>query len=124
MRWLFIFLLGCSTEGIPPGGNVDLAGADFSKSDLAQPPIDLAGIDLAGGPPSMCVSTCNRCAGGGCCGAVCCNDGEWCDASLHCRCGMNAGCTAGLMCASGGPISPNFSCGSICCGDAMHPCPL
>jgi hypothetical protein len=119
MRWLFIFLVGCTTEGIPAGNN-DLKGADLAQ----QQQVDLAGIDLAGGPPAMCVSTCNRCAGGGCCGSVCCNAGEWCDASQHCRCGMNAGCAAGLMCASGGPISPDRTCGSICCGDATHPCPL
>lgn len=110
MRWIFILLLGaCSGDGIPSGSNNDLS---MSKADLA------------GGMPTMCVSTCNRCAGGGCCGAVCCNDGEWCDSTEHCRCGMNAGCTNGLVCASGGPISPNQSCGSICCGDSMHPCPL
>ena len=113
MRWIFIFLIGCSSGGIPSNNNSDLG-----QIDLAQ-----AG-DLAGGPPAMCVSTCNRCNGGGCCGTICCNTGEWCDASQHCRCGTNVGCATGLQCATGGPVSPDRTCGSVCCGDAMHPCPL
>jgi hypothetical protein len=140
---LTVFLTACSTNSLPNGDGggrtMDLSAADLTASgtmDLAADltatgtdllsPVDLASVDLAGPPPGeTCVSTCNRCSGGGCCGAACCAAGEWCDATLTCRCGTGPACAPNLICARGGPVMPGGGqCGFVCCGDATHPCPL
>jgi len=125
--WLiFLIASACSDNHLPPavdGGALDLARP---AGDLAGPRHDLAAIDLAG-PPSgqACAAVCNRCQNGPCCGSLCCNAGEWCDATNTCRCGSGAACSGNLICATGGPIMPGGNtCGFICCGDSTHPCPL
>ena len=117
---LSLSVAGCLSDGIPIGkGDLSPSGtADLKRADLGG-----GTTDLAEGPPAMCLSSCNRCAGGGCCGTACCNEGEWCDSTQHCRCGLAAGCGPNLICATGGP-SMLGQCGSICCGDASNPCPL
>jgi hypothetical protein len=124
---LAFLLAACSGGGLPPNSS-DGGASDFATpgGDLAARAPDLRGVDLAG-PPSgtTCVSTCNRCAGGGCCGSACCAAGEWCDATFTCRCGTGAACTGTLLCAAGGIVAPGADqCGFTCCGDAQHPCPL
>jgi hypothetical protein len=113
MRALVCALLlfaGCRTGEIPyspDGGGIGSGGGSY---------------DLSG---ALCISACNRCTAGACCGPTCCNAGEWCDSSsFTCHCGQGAGCGSGEMCASAGPVRPGGNgCGSICCG-AGHPCPL
>jgi hypothetical protein len=68
-------------------------------------------------PPHSCVPQCNRCVSGICCGAICCNQGEWCDTSgivATCKCGNGAACVSPATCHPFGPSTP-FQCGDICC---------
>ena len=118
----------CSSAGLPAngdgGGGDDLAGSSFDRSlfddnpggDLSQgAPPDFSGVDFAS---LSCLSTCQHCQGV-CCGAGCCDVGEWCDNGT-CRCGMGNGCPAGEMCVSN--IAMQNGCGFICCGNGV-PCP-
>jgi hypothetical protein len=111
----------CSDNHLPAAG--DAGAVDLARAgDLALS----SKLDLAGPPAGeTCVSACNRCQNGPCCGSVCCNAGEWCDATNTCRCGNGPACSGTLICASGGPVRPGGDqCGGICCGDSSHPCPL
>lgn len=121
-------LAACTGGGLPFGkddlaSSVDLKGVDLKGADLHAPDLKPVAGDLAEQPPAQCISTCDRCSGGGCCGTACCAEGEWCDSTQHCRCGTNAACGAMQVCATGGP-SKVGQCGGICCGDPQHPCPL
>jgi hypothetical protein len=118
MRALMLGLLlltGCRTAELPtPDGD----GGNPAASDLAQ----VGSFDLRG---AQCVSACNRCTSGVCCGQSCCGAGEWCDeATSTCHCGQGPACTDGNHCASGGPIAPGQTCGAICCGTPQNGCPL
>jgi hypothetical protein len=121
-----VTVAGCRTQPLPfddgGGGDIrDLSGVDL-RVDLARP-ADLSRVDLA----RSCAPNCSRCQSGVCCGALCCREGEWCDPlSNTCRCGTGAEvCRVDQICATGGPIGPGQDqCGSICCGDPAHPCPL
>ena len=118
---LFALLAACSSTGLPNGGGDGAQSSDLSVrpgADLAHGPADLANLS--------CAPTCNRCIGVCCPGAPnggCCAAGEWCDNGT-CHCGSGPACTSGQSCSSGGPINPANDCGSICCGDPGHPCPL
>ena len=114
-----VLLAGCRTAEIPAssdGGG--LGGMGGGSGDLAGGSYDLSG--------ALCVSACNRCLAGACCGPTCCAAGEWCDlTTFTCHCGQGAACSGANICASGGPIQPGGnSCGSICCGSGGNPCPL
>ncbi len=62
------------------------------------------------------------CANGPLCGMTCCGTGERCDpVTSTCRCGSNAACTGGDICA--GPVMPSDYCGFVCCG-VSGPCPV
>jgi hypothetical protein len=123
--WFFVpiavvAIVGCGSAALPTGGG-DLAGADLAGRDATSSPPDFSGEDLS---LRSCIS--QQCTTGVPCAdgphAGCCNQGEWCDNGT-CRCGMGNACTAGKMCATGGPIMPGSECGTICCG-AGTPCPL
>lgn len=128
-RGLIVLLLlvgGCLEDGIP-AGDPDLRGV---VADLRGVVVDMRSADLAvvtdlgnEKPPAECISTCDRCGGGGCCGTACCGEGEWCDSQQRCRCGTALGCGGNQICGSGGPTQLG-QCGSFCCGDSANPCPL
>jgi hypothetical protein len=112
---LTLLLCACSTDGLPPGGGTSGGTTGGGLRDLS------VATDLG----DRCAPSCNHCPSGVCCGSGCCNSGEWCDGNQQCRCGNNAGCAGNLLCSSGGPVMVGGSqCGTICCGDAQHPCPL
>jgi hypothetical protein len=103
MRFALLLLLalaGCGRAGLPSGG-------------------DMSGGGGGGGAARDCTAACNRCQNGPCCGAACCNKGEYCDpVTVTCKCGDGVACTGGNFCASGALAGPN-QCGRICCGVTM-----
>jgi hypothetical protein len=130
MRFALLLLLalaGCGRQGLPSGG--DMSGGGGGGSAGSGGGGGGGGSGGIGGGGDMagrdCNSFCNRCQFGPCCGAACCNQGEYCDpVTTTCKCGDGAACTGGNFCATGGPVGPNQSaCGSLCCG-ATLPCPL
>ncbi|HEY2747807.1 MAG TPA: hypothetical protein VGL86_24460 [Polyangia bacterium] len=122
MRAVIAFVLLLAACSSTNGGGADLAvpsdfgaAGDLSVRDLA------SGDDLAADGGRSCLANCSRCAVGVCCGAGCCNAGEWCDNGT-CRCGDSPApaCTPGMMCVSN--IAAPNECGSICCGNGVA-CP-
>jgi hypothetical protein len=119
MRFMLLLLClaatgGCGSDGLPVGAS-DLSMSDGGGggSGGGGGPMwgDLAGIS--------CISACNRCALGPCCGSICCNAGEWCDTTTNtCHCGSGPACAQGQMCSRGGPIGGDY-CGNICCGNGV-----
>ncbi len=86
-------------------GCTDDGGMCDGCSDASR---DFAGPDTG---PRQCVSVCDRCLDGPCCGANgCCNQGEWCDSTGHCRCGDRAGCAPGMRCQG---VVTNYG-GALC----------
>jgi hypothetical protein len=144
---IFLLVLGFAVAGCRsaplPGGGDDLAGGGGGGNGGSGGAGGSGGIGGGGGSggvggggtggsggggnidmPHDCSASCNRCPSGPCCGAACCNAGEWCDPTSNtCRCGNGPACSGGNICATGGPIQPGQTCGIICCGKTS-PCPL
>jgi hypothetical protein len=122
MRFALVLLLalaGCGRAGLPSGGDMSGGGGGGGGGGSGGAgggggivvSTDMAGRD--------CTAACNRCQFGPCCGAACCNAGEYCDpVTTTCKCGDAPSCTGGNHCASGGPVGPSM-CGRICCGATM-----
>jgi hypothetical protein len=111
----FSSMMACRTSPLPTGDGGGGSGGEGGGGGAGGSGGSSGGQDLSGRVCSPSAS-CSSCPNGVCCGNACCGKGEWCDPStLTCRCGDNAGCTGGNVCATG-PVFPSTDCGMICCG--------
>jgi hypothetical protein len=129
-----VLLLGCTDNGLAPGGGGD-AGGDLSSSDLAGADfagVDFSGVDFAGPPVDLagggnCPMTCGpffQCCGGQCINPQ--NDPFNCNGCGNACPGANPFCGNGVCgqppCPGGNTCLTGFCCGSTCCNDGQLCC--